>query len=299
MARRSLNSQFDWYVNGNLKISFNTPITGDDEVDYPRIHMKRAPGWDALPDVDESDLIVPIGMVGEYPTPRTSRGKTQMFELRIEALTEPQLVEYRDLLRNAFADRSSVGFLVAIPWEEYGEDQWMTFARVSDFAGDDEQLYSSSSQPSPWKRDPTVTFRQIDGRWYWFNESGTPSTPMEYSFVTGGDVENTGKFHTDPIITIPGVTAGQDVHIGRTVPGADPDVELWFRQPGAGTLQIDFHNPRRVTLDGVDVSRSYDELAPNNWWDPYVPGIPPGVHEIWRGPGAGTSIQVGFFSASL
>lgn len=299
MARRALNSQFDWYAKGTLKASINKPSVGDLAVDFPRTRIKRAPGWDALPDVDDSVVIAPVGIPGEYPAPRTTRGKTQIFELQVQGLTEPTLVAHRQALRAAFSDRSSIGFLIARPWSVYGSDQWMTWARVSDYAGDDEQIYPATGVPSPWKRDPTLTLRQIDGFWYWWNETGTPSVPKQYIYSTGGNVENAGDAPTYPVITVAGVSAGQDVHIGRTVPGGT-NVDLWFRQPGAGTLVIDFNPPRHVVLNGfTDVSKSFDAATANNWWDPFVDGIPPGVHEIWKGPGAGTSIQIGFFSASV
>lgn len=297
MARRGLNSEFRWMINGQTRAIFNSKKTGVDATDFPLAKVKRAPGWDALPDADDPEIRMPIGYPVELPSPRTTRGKTQMFELQIQALTEQQLVDHRAYLRSGFSDKSSLGQLYAIPWDTYGDDIWVTAATVSDYAGDDEQVYTPTAAPSGWKRDPTVTFRQIDGKWYWWNESDEIGTPKHYHFTSGGNVENAGDAPTVPIITVNGIADGEDVHIGRDLPGGG-SVGLWFRQPGVGQLIVDFRYPRKVTMNGVNAKRTWDRSMPDNWWWPHTDGIPPGTHNLWLGPGGGDSIDIDFYSAS-
>jgi hypothetical protein len=94
----------------------------------------------------------------------------------------------------------------------------------------------------------------------------------------------------------PGVAGGTDVHLIRGVPGGT-DLDLWFRNPGAGTLIVDFSTRRAFMNDLLhDVSKTYDELT-STWWDEDQLGVPPGAWTITKGPGAGTSLTVEFFSA--
>lgn len=300
MAPRFLNAYTDWYIGSSSLIRLHTRPRAEG---LPRTHVKAVRGARSLPEADDSGADMPVGRMGEDAYPRTTRGKTITYELQQQAGTEPDLNTSMAALESSFQDRSSVGLLIVEPWSGHGTDIWATFARVLDFDCDEDLVYAADANQfghfGPWRLDPTLSFRQRDGRWFWWNESGTPATSMEWDDTTAVVVTNSGNAPTDPIITVAGVADGDDVHIGRDAAGGYPAQDLWFRGlqvTGAGNLQVDF--PSRVALlDGVDVSETYDASS-SDWWDEYVPGIPPGAFNVWRGPGAGTHITVGFFSAS-
>lgn len=300
MAPRFLNAYTDFYIGSSSLIRLHTRPRAEG---YPRTHVKAVRGARSLPEADDSGAETPSGRLGEYAYPRTTRGKTLTYELQQQAESEPSLNTSMAALEAAFQDRSSIGLVIVQPWSGHGSDIWASFARVLAFDCDEDLVYAPDANDwghyGPWRLDPTLSFRQQDGRWYRWNESGTPGTAMSWDAASSVSVTNSGNAPTDPVITIAGVADGADVHIGRNAVGAYPAQDLWFRGlhvTGAGNLQVDF--PSRVaTLDGVDVSQTYD-ASTSNWWDEYVPGIPPGTFSVFRGPGAGTHITVGFFSAS-
>jgi hypothetical protein len=313
-VRRALTSQHDWYIGTAHRATINPPPSV-----FPRIeinHEKGVAGWFSLPDVDADAPSTPTGLIGERPHARLSRGKTLTYNLQLKedyGSVYPDVGE--DLLpfSAAFVDRSSVGLLIVTPWEglESGPlddvEIWATFARILEFDADDLQSYGPDRQPSPFIRDSILSLRQIDGRWLWWNESGTEGDPMV--FTDGDDaveVTNSGTAPTEPVIQVAGVMADDDIHIGRdAATGADgiayPLQSLWFRGLPAGTLTVDFSKRQLglgplATVDGTDVTDHLD--VPNSdWWDPGIPGIPPGTFNVWRGPGAGGALTCSFFSA--
>lgn len=307
MARRSHNAYHDWYIGGVKVARINTRPRAEG---YPRTHIKRVIGWHTLPEIDSGSADTPSGRRGEIPYPATTRGKTLTYELQQQAADEPTLVSSLDALRASFADISTLGLLVSVPWSGHGTEQWATFARVSGFDGDEEFAYNDED-PSfghfgAWKRDIVLSLRQVDGVWFWLNESGTPFTPLSWSGSTGVSVTNSGTVHTAPVITVAGVAEGTDLHVGRDAAGGYPAQDLWFRDPiaaagltGTHDVVVDFASlPRQVTVSGLDATASYDATV-SDWWDEYVPGVPPGTFNVFRGPGAGTGIEVHFYSTSV
>lgn len=310
MARRPLTSQHDWYLAGQLAATINPP-----QATFPRLEInqeKGIAGFYSAPDADEPEADTPAGRRGEVPFPRTSRGKTLTYNLR---LIEDEDGTYGDLTADlsdylaVFQDRSSIGLLVVQPWEAFDDvppdewEIWATFARVLAFDADELVAYGPGRQPSPWIRDPILSLRQLDGLWIWANESGAFLTPMIFDVPSGSgvDVTNSGNAPTPPTVTVYDVNSGEDLHIGRNL---DPSgtLDLWFRDPvglAGGTTEdvvVDFPN-RKVFVNGTDVTESYDAAA-SSWWDEFVEGIPPGTHTVFIGAGAGVGLKVHFYSAS-
>jgi hypothetical protein len=264
---------------------------------YPRVRFDEVPGWRSLPETVGGDATPRTGRLGEDFNPAQSIGKTVGYTGRIQAghgQGRSALERYASDLEASFSDRSSSQTFMVTSW--WDTDQWIFHAKVMSFDGDDKQERDDNSLPSPWQFDFTANLRMNDGRFYWWNESGTPGDFMTWTNASSVVATNSGNAATDPIITVAGVAGGTDVHLIRDVPGGT-DLDLWFRNPGAGTLIVDF-STRRAYLNNLltDVSRSYDELA-STWWDEDQLGIPPGSHTISKGPGAGTSIKVDLFSA--
>lgn len=295
MARRWANAYHDWLIAGVLQARINTRPRAEG---YPRTHVKRIGGWRSNPDHDEATQDKPTGRIGEVPHARTSRGRTLAYELQQQADSEPTLVSSLEDLNEAFADESVLGLLLVTPWPGHGDDVWATYAQVLDYDDDGQLVYQPDAFPSPWKSDPLLSLRQIDGRWYWWNESGTLGTPMV--FTDGDDavlVTNSGNAPSDPIITVAGVASTDDIHIGRDAGGGDIGRDLWFRGLPAGTLVVDF-NDRSATVGSTDVTDKLDEVE-SDWWDAGVVGIPKAsTVNVWRGPGAGGALSVSCFSAS-
>lgn len=305
MARRALNAYHDWYIGGTRLIRVNTPPSEG----TPRFHVKRIGGWRSQPDLDATQADTPSGRRGEIPYPATTRGKTLSYEIQVQADSEPDLVSALDSLQTSFSDVSTMGLLVSVPWSGHGTEQWATFGRVLSFDCDEEMVYApddgSFGHYGSWKRDAVLSIRQIDGVWFWLNESGTPFTPLTWSSSIAVSVTNSGTTDAAPTITVSGVAAGTDLHIGRDAVGPWPAQSLWLRDPiaaagltGTHSVIIDFATlPRQATVSGIDVTASYDAAA-SDWWDEYVPGIPPGTFNVFRGPGAGSAIEVHFYSCS-
>lgn len=266
---------------------------------FPRIHLDEVPGWISLPETVGGEGVPRVGDVGEDFNPATSIGKTLTFHGRIQAGNGASRSDSEQLASDfaaALWDRSSVQTWLCEPW--WSSEQYIFKGRIMSFDGDDKQERDVNAQPSPWQFDFDLNFRMKDGRFYWWNESGTPGDFMTWTNATAVVVQNSGNVPTEPILTVTGVAAGTDVHLIRGVPGGT-DLDLWFRQPGAGTLIVDFSVKRAYMNDLLhEVSKTYDELT-STWWDENQVGIPPGIHTISRGPGAGTSIKVDLFSAYI
>jgi hypothetical protein len=229
MARQALNAQHDLYIGGAVVATINPPPSGG----YPRAEFDPARGiggWHSLPDLDDVAPYLPSGKRGEVPFPRTSRGNTLTYNLRYKSTKAGGyngLMSNLSAFRAAFADRSSVALLVVTPWSGHGTDIWGTFCRVLDYDADELQAYGPGRAPSPWIRDPIVSFRQADGRWLWLNESGTLFQQMSWSTSTGVSVTNSGNAPIEPKLTVAGVTPGDDLHVGRDLAGGG-DVDLCF-----------------------------------------------------------------------
>lgn len=312
MAPRFLNGYTDWYIGGERFARLNTRPRAEG---YPRTAVKRVAAGRSSPDYDEPVVDETASRIGEGRGARASRGKSLTFELQQQALTEIDMNISIEELQAAFADHSSIGLLVVTPWPGHGDDIWAAFAQIDDFDCDEQLVYPVDDYPA-WRLDPILVARMLDGRWFWLNESGTwpddPQTPMAWESNPGDAVlvTNNGTAPTEPTITVFGVDAGDDVHVGRDLPGGG-SVDLWFRNPvgkagvGSGDLVIDFtSNPRRATVGPVDISGTYDAGA-SSWWDAFAQGIPgrkPGAAavpvNVWRGPGAGVGIRVHFYSTS-
>lgn len=299
MARRMLTATHAWTFGGGALATINEPPS----VSLPRAEIDTAKGvgnWHTLPDFDAPDADRLAGVIGERPITGVSRGKTLVYNLIAKGDHTGGLAgieDYIDELRGAFAERGRTGLLVVTPWDGLGSDVWATEARILDFSGDELQSRSPYAQPSPWLRDLLLSLRQIDGRWYWWNESGTLAAPM--AFGEGDDavvVTNSGTAPTEPSIAVAGVTDGDDIHIGRDATSEYPEQSLWFRGLPTGTLSVDFAL-RTAKVGSTDVTDKLD-AADSDWWDPGVPGIPPGNFNVWRGPGAGGALSCSFFSAS-
>src|SRR3954471_18811777 len=113
MARRSHNAYHDWYIGGTRIARLNSRPRAEG---YPRTHVKRILGWHTSPEIDAPTPDTPSGRRGEIPYPSTTRGKTLSYELQQQANDEPTLVSSMDDLRSSFADVSSLGLLVSVPW---------------------------------------------------------------------------------------------------------------------------------------------------------------------------------------
>lgn len=310
--RRGLNAQHDLYIGGVVVASINQPKSAG----YPRLKIdpqKGIPGWRSTVDADDAQNEEPAGRRGEFPYPRTGRGKTITYNVigQVEwGDGLDGLDEYMDELAAVFQDTSSLALIVSTPWPGLPggpDDVWSSFCRVLAFTADEAQLRGPTAAPSPWQRDAQLSLRLLDGRWGWLNESGTPFEPVSWENLAGEAVAvtNSGRAPTPPVITVHGVDPGDDLHVGRDASGSWPAQQLWFRDPvgAAGfavakDVVIDFGAlPRHVTVDGINVTKSYDAAA-SDWWDEFVFEIPPGTHNVWRGPGAGTGIEVHFYSCS-
>lgn len=280
----ALNAAFT-LPNGTL---MNTP-KGDG---YPRAKLDDVPGWRSLPEVVGGDAVPRIGDQGEDFNPATSVGKTITFNGRLQAghgQTRLSLEDWASDWLAAWTDRSSIQTFLVAPW--WDTKQFIFKGRVLTNDGDETQERDWNAVPSPWQFPFSANVRMKDGRFYWWNESGTPGDFMSWTNASSVNVTNSGNAPTDPIITVAGVTAGQDVHLIR-----DGSLDLWFRGLPAGDLIVDF-SVRRAYMDLItDVTDTYDELS-SDWWDAWQVGVPAGAHTIAKGPGAGTSIKVDMFSA--
>jgi hypothetical protein len=264
---------------------------------YPRAKFDEVPGWRSMPEVSGGDTAPRVGVYGEDFNPARSIGKTVSCVGRLQAgygQSRMALEAYASNLEAAFVDRSSGQTFLFESW--WDSNQWIVHGKPLAYNGDEKQERGDDALPSKWQFDFTLDLRLNDGRFYWWNESGTPGDFMSWSHASAVVVNNSGNAATDPIITVPGVAGGTDVHLIRGVPGGT-DLDLWFRNPGAGTLIVDFSTRRAFMNDLLhDVSKTYDELT-STWWDEDELGVPPGAWTITKGPGAGTSLTVEFFSA--
>lgn len=197
---------------------------------------------------------------GEIVLPTYPRGKTVVYEGRVEAKTlAAWRTTYRSLV-NAFRERSSEGAMIAL-----GVTQWQFNARVMTFDADDEPDNLSRTRMWPFRGTFELALRQSDARYY-----ALPK--VEHHSGDGATVTNLGATDTDPTFLLSVGTAG-DVVVTNTTIGRT----LIFRDVPTGTHVLTFGGQRRgfTTGAGADLSGTID-AANSNWWDELIPGLVPG-----------------------
>ena len=268
----------------------------------PRVRVDRVRGLHSLPEADDNRAPNTARM-GETPYPSFARGKTVVYEGRLQAATLQDLRQLEYELRAAFSERSTEGTMVAVPHADYGTESWFYAARVLQLDIDDEQPFGYSRMPAPFERAFTLGLRQSDPRYY-LSDAGSSGS------IAGGvahNVTNEGTAPTEPAFVI---NPNDETVIVENLSVLDPDGEpvrlefdfsdIWV--PGdLENLRIDFRaRTAIVDYEILGVAQVDQNVMPYltgvTWWDENVPGLAPGVNQL-RVTGA-TTWQATFYSAS-
>jgi hypothetical protein len=243
-----------------------------------RYVIDKLTGWYSLPEIEDARRTAGSHR-GEVVLPTYPRGKTVVYEGRVEARTLPAWRgAYRALLAS-FQERNAEGQMLLL-----GETQWFIRARVLQLDADDDPDRLDPRRPWPFTAPFTLGLRQSDGRTY--------ALPMlSHGNGLGNVVTNLGTADTDPVIAF--TTGGGDVALQNTTLGRT----LVFRDLPSGDYVASFGpGDRRVYRqgDGADFS-GYLDADDSNWWDELVPGLVPGANTL--AITGTTSWQVDFYHA--
>lgn len=248
---------------------------------FPRYVLDRISGLhDRADSADEREDVQ--GHSGEIPRPSPPRGKTVVYEGRVQGRTLPELRVASQKLRWALSDTNNELPRVTRPPAARGGVEWLWFARSLACTVDDEQTRRDTAVPYPWQRTFMVSLRMGEAK---FAYGGDPESIASGNGV-GQVVHNDGNAPADPVITVWGPLVNP-VTVER-YGGSDGDRALVFDNAlalaaiNAGkALVLTFgRQPTAVCpqIPGADFAPAITFAS--NWWDDQVDGLKPGDNNV-------------------
>jgi hypothetical protein len=271
-----------------------------DKTRNPHVWIRKLNGRHSKPEMDDN-RDVKIGATGEIPRLSSLRGKTEAWEIVIDADTLVDQVAIRDAFINAFTDPRE-GTMEIATHPNYEDGPYVYNARCLSADVPDEH---GAMEHRPWARNATLTLRLSDPRYYenyWREAVSSPLTPdnglslpvtlpttiSAPSFRPGTVTLDAGEAPVDPIIEFTGPARAPSITNESTGQG------IYFRTldlRAGQTVVIDFA-ARTVMLDGESI-RSQITWAQSGWFDANVFGLKRGVNTLrYLAVGYGTGAQI-------
>ena len=248
-----------------------------EQASFPRYKLDRITGLFSLPEADD-DRRPRTAMIGEVTYPSYPRGKTIVYEGRVQSSDLQELREMSTALRSACGERSLELPVYITPDAAWGADHWGYYGRVMQLDMDEEQIVSPLDARGPYQRRFTLGLRMSDPRFY-YKLAGGAGLQSIAGATTAQVATNSGTAPSDPVFTIvvPGGTP--DIVITNTdVPTSNGSARLRFNDVPSGTLVVNFAT-RTVVSDGDDAFATFDTVY-NQWWDELIPGLAPGANHL-------------------
>lgn len=248
----------------------------------PRVFIDKVTGLRKRPDAD--DLREPnVGRPGETPRRGFKRGKTLVYEGRLQAPSELELYALREQLVEAF-QIDETGTMLIEPHADVGGPGWRYTAKVLDCDIDDSVVRPATALPTPWEWPITLTVRMADARFYLDDAVDVASVAADGTVAT---VNQPGRADTDPtiVVTLPDTAFPIDVRIANTSVhndnGAD-GILLFHLLPHTVSLVVNFAARTAVATLGIFEydARSRLDVPGSTWWDEFVPGLAPGDNDV-------------------
>jgi hypothetical protein len=231
-----------------------------------RYVIDKLTGWYSLPEIEDARRSSGSKR-GEVVLPTYPRGKTVVYEERIEAKTLPAWRSAYRALASAFQFRNEEGYMYLLG----SPVEWFFRARVMQMDADDDPANIDPRRPWPLTGGFQIGLRLGDARTY--------ALPLVQHNVAGGGastVTNLGTSDTDPTFAIHVATAG-DVTLTNAAVGRG----LTFRGLPTGDYTLVFGPGDRqmVNAAGTDFSGHLD-VDSSAWWDELIPGLVSGDNPI-------------------
>src|SRR5262245_23464158 len=260
------------------KHTVNGLILGD-QAATPRYKLDRITGIHSLPETDD-DRRPRTAFLGEVTYPSYPRGKTVVYEGRIQATTLDNMRRMANNLRAACSERSVEQQVLITPHSSWGSDDWGYYARVLQLDLDDEQITSPYHARGPYQRGFVLGLRMSDPRFYWkLNASAGVQQSIGNANNSQQSLVNGGTAPSDPLFDVVVGTGNPNVEITNIdVMTSNGTARLRFNAVPSSTLQVNFFT-RTVTLNGNDAFKYFDTVY-NQWWDELIPGFRPGTNRI-------------------
>lgn len=243
---------------------------------FPRVIVDRITGLHSRAD-REAASEPKRGQIGEHHYPAAPRGKTVVYEGRVQAQSLVSLRSMERAMRGVFNDPiDAIHTMVHQPPAARGGVSWFYNARIMSLDITDEQTRGPGALPSPWQRLFAASLRMVDPRFF---SSDLIVSPLK-STGQSHTVVHEGGAPTDPVIRLHG-PLGTTVTISR--PGEV--LELTGAQlatVGSGeTLIVDFMAREARVNDDPAQDLSHLVTFGSTWWDDGKEGVPPlGSHAI-------------------
>jgi hypothetical protein len=271
-----------------------------DVTQNPHVWIRKLNGRHSKPE-QEDNRDVKVGATGEIPRLSALRGKTEAWEIVLDADSLVDQVAIRDAFVNAFADpREGTMEIATHPNYEDGPYAFKAVCLSADVP--DEHM---AMEHRPWSRNATLTLRLSDPRYYEQYERVAISSPPA---PDGGRAlpitlpTTIAAPATRPsVVTLDAGEAPVDPVIEFTGPALSPTIfnestgqslffpELYLREGQAGIADFD---ARTVTLDGQSI-RDWIDWNYSGWFDANVWGLKRGVNTLsYRAWGYGTGAQI-------
>lgn len=258
-----------------------------DVTQNPHVWIRKLNGRHSKPE-QEDNRDVKVGATGEIPRLSTLRGKTEAWEVVLDADSLVDQVAIRDAFVNAFSDPRE-GTMEIATHPNYEDGPYAFRARCLSADVPDEHM---AMENRPWARNATVTFRLSDPRYYEQYERTETTTDLA---ATGGMtlpavlpkrvigpsvapatvLVNAGEAPVDPILECTGPAYGPlliNDSIGQQL--FLPNLEVY---PGQ-TIEVDF-KARTIKLEGQSV-REWIDWSVSGWFDANVWGLKRGVNQL-------------------
>ena len=174
---------------------------------FPRYKLDRITGMHSLPEAYD-ERRANVGRLGESIYPSYPRGKTIVYEGRVQASALDEMRSMGNALRAACSNRSAEYSIAVAPNAAWGDDTWSYSARVMQLDMDDEQVHSPLHARGPYQRAFTLGVRMSDPRFIYTLASCSAS-----GFTTAQAINNLGSAPADPVFTV-------------VVPGGTPDIVI-------------------------------------------------------------------------
>lgn len=268
-----LEAQMRWeWLEQHL--AANTLVMNDLDA-WPRYKMDKITGLYTRAD-REVTSDPRKGGPGEVHYRGNPRGRTIVYEGRVQARTLPELRHGVADLRTAFDDlQDDHKWMEHVPHPDRGGVGFQYLARVLSCDVDDEQERGANAVPTPWQRPFVLSMRQVDPRYYL-------TTEVHYSGAGGATVAvtNDGRAASEPRFVLTGVGTGPVLSRAKLGGGTHTlDFSGSGGIPGpVTTLTVDFFNRTAVGNDGVDYAKCITFAS--TWWDDFIEGILAGTWNV-------------------